>query len=145
MYAQLACELAGAPLELAECYHRFGVQMDLAMSLGKDFIECFITKGNADLKNGTRTLYLSVCLEALPNDKRGWFLQLLNDAQKNEGSLQKILSEIRKAYMVKAFTDKKNSYLDAAKKALKEAKPKEPYLSLLEELIDTERSIRFFY
>ena len=31
LYAQLACELAGAPLELAECYHRFGVQMDLAM------------------------------------------------------------------------------------------------------------------
>ena len=132
-------------LELSECYHRFAVQMDLSMSLTKDFNECFLTKGCADLKNGTRTLYFSVCLEALPKNKRGWFLELLNDAQKNEESLQKILSEIRKAYMVKAFTDKKNSYLDLAKQALKEAKPKEPYLSFLEEYIDTKRPFRSFY
>jgi len=144
LYAQLACELANAPLDVSKYYHDAGVKMDLAMSLSKDLYECF-TGEYADLKNGTRTLYFSVCLDALPKNKRGWFIGLLDDANKNEESLQKVLSELRKVYMVQAFASQKNNYIDNAQQMLKQAKPKEPYLSFLNDLIEAQRPITLFY
>jgi hypothetical protein len=133
-WMRMAAELAGAPPEAAEAYHGFGHHWGIALSARKDFTEVVLHRDFRDLRNGTRTLHLTICEERMGANDRAEFRTLIEAARTDPEAREAVCRILRRERHIAALRDFLVDRLARASACLARAHPPEPLATHLHRL-----------
>ena len=109
---------ANASSQVLDAARNFGNYWALARSLRSDITLLQNKNPAQDLHNGTRTLHLAICKDALPEEEKDTFVDKLDRASKNSNSLDNLLIELRSMKYMAPMFRRLNHYCDQAEKQL---------------------------
>jgi hypothetical protein len=133
-WMRMAAELAGAPPAVAGAYQGFGYHWGIALSAHKDFSEVVARRDYRDLRNGTRTLHLTICEARMTAGDRAELRTLLEAARTDPEACEAVARILRRERHVVALRDFLVDRLERASACLARAQPPEPLASHLRRL-----------
>jgi len=131
LFMRLGAEFAGATPEVVDAYGNYGDYYGLSGSLVSDFNELYFHNRYRDLKNGTCTLYLALCLAEMSPDEKLKFIEILPSAREDIKLRLIIVKKLKKLRFVTKLHSALKKYRTKALNALEIARPPEPIREIL--------------
>ncbi|MBI2083204.1 MAG: polyprenyl synthetase family protein [Deltaproteobacteria bacterium] len=116
--ASIAVLLAKATENQRVAYEEMGRNLGCAIQLATDFHDLFQAPVSRDLRNGTRTLPIALCLEKCSKMERRIFLKLLDDVQSNPSKKEEIRSFLYSKGIARMTAFIVELYCERARKSL---------------------------
>jgi len=138
MSAGLAGKMAGCSPEVLQAYMEFGRSLGILNLVVKDIYEMFQDPECRDLRQGTRTLQIVIAMEQMSETERAEFVKLLEEARSSETARNQVRRELRKLHYYYPCLEIVIRYKIQAKEALERANPKEPALTFLHVLLESQ-------
>ena len=132
-FMRLGAEFAGATPEVVDAYGVYGDYLGLSGSLAKDHYELHHDPKQRDLKNGTCTLYLALCLAQMSPEERSEFIETLHSARKDRKARFSVLEKLRQGRFLHRFLTVLKQYRAKPLEALNIAQPPDPIREIFEE------------
>mgnify|MGYP001258565636 CR=1 FL=1 len=130
-FMRLGAEFAGATPEVVDAYGVYGDYLGLSNSLTKDYHELYYDPRSRDLKNGTCTLYLALCLAQMSPEEKLGLIETLHLARKDKKVRLSIVEKLRQGRFVLQFNSVLKQYRAKAIGALDIAQPPDPIREIL--------------
>ena len=131
-FMRLGAEFAGAKPEVVDAYGVYGDYLGLSVSLAADHYELHHDPEQRDLKNGTCTLYLALCLAQMSPEERSEFIETLHSARKDRKARFSVLEKLRQGRFIHSFLTALKKYRAKPLEALNIAQPPGPIREILE-------------
>ena len=121
-FMRLGAEFAGAKTEVVDAYGIYGDYLGLSGSLATDYYELHFDPKQRDLKNGTCTLYLALCMKNMSRKEKSEFLVTLKSARKSDKSRSLVKKKLSQGRFFHKTMFMLNQYRAEALEAIKIAK-----------------------
>ena len=131
-FMRLGAEFAGAKPEVVDAYGLYGNYLGLSGSLAKDHAELHNDPQCRDLKNGTCTLYLALCLAQMSLGEKPGFIETLNLARDDDRARSLVKEKLRQGRFLHSFLTVLKQYRAKPLEALNIAQPPGPIREILE-------------
>jgi geranylgeranyl pyrophosphate synthase len=131
-FMRLGAEFAGATPEVVDAYGVYGDYLGLSGSLAKDHYELHHDPKQRDLKNGTCTLYLALCLAQMSPEERSGLIETLQASRKDRKARFSVLEKLRRGRFLHRFLTVLKQYRAKPLEALKVAQPPDPIREIFE-------------
>jgi len=130
-FMRLGAEFSGATPEVVDAYGNYGDYLGLSNSLTKDYHELYFDPRCRDLKNGTCTLYLAMCLTTMFLEEKHELIDILGLARKDISARLSVVNKLRQGRFILQFNSLIKKYHKKAMSALKIAQPPDPIREIL--------------
>jgi pimeloyl-ACP methyl ester carboxylesterase/geranylgeranyl pyrophosphate synthase len=131
-FMRLGAEFAGATPEVVDAYAVYGDYLGLSGSLSKDHSELHHDPQCRDLKNGTCTLYLALCLAQMSPEERFGFIETLHSARSDKKARFSVLGILKQGRFLHRFLTVLKQYREKPLEALEIAQPPDPIREIFE-------------
>ncbi len=131
-FMRLGAEFAGATPEVVDAYGVYGDYLGLSGSLAKDHYELHHDPKQRDLKNGTCTLYLALCLAQMSPDEKSGFIETLHLARNDDKVRSAVKEKLRQGRFLHRYYSVLKPYRAKSLEALEIAQPPGPIREILE-------------
>ena len=122
-FNRLGAEFAGAKPEEVDAYGVYGDYLGLSGSLVKDHYELHYDPEQRDLKNGTCTLYLALCLAQMSPEERSGFIETLHLARNDDKVRSAVKEKLRQGRFLHRYNSVLKQYRAKSLEALEIAQP----------------------
>jgi geranylgeranyl pyrophosphate synthase len=122
-FNRLGAEFAGAKPEVVDAYGVYGDYLGLSGSLANDHYELHYDPKQRDLKNGTCTLYLALCLAQMSPEERSGFIDTLHLARNDDKARSAVKEKLRQGRFLHRYNSVLKQYRAKSLEALEIAQP----------------------